>query len=342
MKKFLNFELKKTIIIAEGCDNHFGSLDNAKQMVIKAKKAGADVIKFQHHIPDEEMLPVVPKSKNFKMSLYEFLKKYSLSIEQHDNLRKFCKKKKIDYLCTPFSLKAALELNEIGVNWFKIGSGEFTDLPFIREVIKLGKPVILSTGMSNQKEIIDVYNFLLKYKKNTIALMNCTSEYPPKLEDINLKYIPIMLKKFPKAVIGHSDHTNTIGTSIAASVLGAKIIEKHVFLDGKNFGPDRDVSINFDQLKQLVASIREVEKASGSMKKLYAKEKIIQKWARRSIYAKMDINKGEKITKKNIWSIRPGTGIPSKYFDKIIGKKALTNIKKGNLLLKKQVKLKIS
>ena len=341
MNKIINFKTKKTIIIAEGCDNHFGSLDNAKKMVLNAKKAGADVIKFQHHIPDEEMLPIVPKSKNFKISLYDFLKKYSLSLSQHENLKNFCKKKNIIYLCTPFSFKAACELNEIGVNWFKIGSGEFTDLPFIREVIKFGKPVILSTGMSSQKEITEIYKFILKYKTNNFALMNCTSEYPPKIEDINLKYISIMKKKFPKAIIGHSDHTNTISTSIAAAVMGAKLIEKHVFLDGKNFGPDRDVSIDFNQLKELVESIRVIEKASGSKKKVYTKERIIQKWARRSLYAKKNIEKGEKFTKKNIWSIRPGTGIPSKYFDTVIGKKNFSSIKKGSLLNKKNIKLKI-
>ena len=123
--------LKRTLIIAEGCDNHFGKLDNAKKMVLMAQKSGADVIKFQHHLPDEEMLPDVYKSKNFKSSLYNFLKKYSLKIKDHYELKKYCKKNKIQYLCTPFSAKAALELNEIGVSCFKIGSGEFSDLPFI-------------------------------------------------------------------------------------------------------------------------------------------------------------------------------------------------------------------
>ena len=341
MNKIINFKTKKTIIIAEGCDNHFGSLDNAKQMVINAKKAGADVIKFQHHLPDEEMLPIVPKSKNFKISLYDFLKKYSLKLKHHEMLKKFCEKNKIQYLCTPFSLKAARELREIGVEWFKIGSGEFTDYPFIREVIKMGKPTILSTGMSSQKEINDVYHFLKKYKKNQIAFMNCTSEYPPNINDINLKFLNIMKYKYKDFITGHSDHTNSIETSIAAVALGAKIIEKHVYLKGKNFGPDRDVSINFDQLKTLVTSIRNVEKALGKQKKVYPKEKIIRKWARRSLVAKENINKGEVISKEKIWSIRPGTGIPSKYFDKVIGTKAKKSIKKNKLLNKDQIYTKI-
>lgn len=339
LKKFL--KSRKTIIIAEACDNHFGSLDNAKKMVINAKKSGADVIKFQHHIPDEEMLPIVPKSKNFKLSLYDFLKKYSLKLKDHYELLKFSKKYKIKYLCTPFSLKAAQELNEMGAEWYKIGSGEFTDLPFIREVLKFKKPVIFSTGMSTINEIDNVYKFILSNKKNDFALMNCTSEYPPKLQDINLGFLNIMKKRYKSAIIGHSDHTNTVSTSLASSVLGAKIIEKHVYLDGKNFGPDRDVSINFKQLAFLVKSLNQIKISLGSHKKIYKKEIKIRQWARRSLFATKAIKKGEMLTKKNIWSIRPGTGIPSEHFDKLIGKKIMKSIKKGKLLEKKHINIKL-
>jgi N-acetylneuraminate synthase len=322
----------KTTIIAEGCDNHFGSLSNAKKMVLQAKKAGADVIKFQHHLPDEEMLRKVPKSKNFKSSLYSFLKKYSLKIEDHEELMKFSKKNKIKYLCTPFSYKAACELNEIGVKWFKVGSGEFTDLPFIRELLKFKKPIILSTGMSSVNEVEMVYKFVLKYKKNDFAFMNCTSEYPPELNDINLNFIKFMKKKFNKAVIGHSDHTNSIATSLGAVAIGAKIIEKHVFLNGLNYGPDRHVSISFQKFAEMVNYIRQIEKALGKEKKVYPKETIIRKWATRSLYAVKDLYPGDKITKHNIWSIRPGTGIPSRNFDKVLGMVVKNKIEKKELL----------
>ena len=336
-------KLKKSniILIAEACDNHFGSLKNAKKMVVEAKKNGADVIKFQHHLPDEEMLKKVPKSKNFKLSLYEFLKKYSLKLSDHKELLLFSKKIGIQYLCTPFSFKAAKELNSIGLNWFKIGSGEFTDLPFIREVLKFKKPVIFSTGMSSIDEIKLVYNFILKNKKNEFALMNCTSEYPPRLEDININFINYMKRNFLKAVIGHSDHTNDIITSIGAAAAGARIIEKHVHLDGLNFGPDRDVSINFKQFGNMARSIRLLERSLGKEKKIYPKEKMIRKWATRSLYATKNIKKGEEITKKNMWSIRPGTGIPSRFFDKIVGSKTISKIKKGNLIKKSQLRKKI-
>lgn len=324
-------DLKKTLIIAEACDNHFGKLDNAKQMVISAKKSGADVIKFQHHIPDEEMLPDVYKSKNFRISLYDFLKKYSLKIEDHYELKKFCKKQDIKYLCTPFSTRAALELNQLGVSAFKIGSGEFGDIPFIESVCQFKKPVIFSTGMSTVKEIHNMHLFLKKFK-NKFALMNCTSEYPPVYKDINLGFIKVLIQKYPNYVIGHSDHTNTIYTSIAAVSLGAKIIEKHVYLKGKNFGPDRNVSISFNQLKEMVEAIRIVEKSSDKKKIIHYKEKEIVKWAKRSLVSLKNLEKGKIIQLGDIWSKRPFTGIPSKYYYKVLGKKVRRNIPKNTIL----------
>jgi len=338
-KQFLN--QKKVIIIAEACDNHFGSLKNAKQMVYKAKQANADVIKFQHHLPDEEMLKSVPKSSNFKMSLYDFLKKYSLKLSDHLELKKYCKKIGIEYLCTPFSYKAAQELNRIGVKWYKIGSGEFTDTPFIKKILKFRKPVIFSTGMSTIKEIDMIHNIVSKQGNKNIAFMNCTSEYPPIHKDLNLGFIQEMIKKYPNITIGHSDHTNDILSSIGAVTLGAKIIEKHVNLDGKNYGPDRNVSISFKKFSEMVRSIRIIEQSLGKDKKIYKKEKQIRKWATRSIVSLRDINKNEKITAKDIWSKRPGTGIPSRYMDKIIGKKAKKFIKKNTLIKKSQIGIKI-
>jgi len=330
-------KLNKTMIIAEACENHFGKVQNAKKMIVLAKYSGADYVKFQHHIPDEEMLKKVPKSKNFNISLYNFLKKNSLKIEEHEILKKYSKKIGIKYLCTPFCLKAAHELNEIGVDLFKIGSGEFTDVPFIHGVLKLKKPVIFSTGMSNPKEMTMMYKFIQKNSYNEFAFLNCTSEYPPKYEDLNLYYIKNMISKFKNIVIGHSDHTNNIYSSLAAITLGAKIIEKHVNLDNLNHGPDRDVSITFKQLKEMVIAIRLLEKSLGSKKKIYKNEMPIVKWARRSIVTIKDINKGEKLTTKNIFSKRPSLGIPSyKYFN-ILGQKVNKNIKQNTLLQEKDL-----
>jgi len=330
-------KLKKTIIIAEACENHFGNINNAKKMIILSKNSGADYVKFQHHIPDEEMLKKVPKSKNFNISLYNFLKKNSLSIDEHETLKKYSKKISIKYLCTPFCLKAAHELDEIGVDMFKIGSGEFTDIPFIHGVLKLKKPVIFSTGMTNPQEMKKIYKFIKKNSYNEFAFLNCTSEYPPKYEDLNLYYITKMISNFKDIVIGHSDHTNDIYSSLAAVTLGAKIIEKHVNLDNLNHGPDRDVSINFNQLKEMVLAIRLLEKSLGSKKKIYKNEMPIVKWARRSIVSTNDINKGEKLTTKNIFSKRPSLGIPSYKYFSILGKKVKKNIKENTLIKMKDL-----
>ena len=250
----------KVIIIAEACDNHLGNLKTAKEMAFESKKAGADIIKFQHHLPDEEMLKDAPMSDNFDEPLYEFLLKYAFNIKQHLELKDFCKKIDIEYLCTPFSLAAAKELRDIGVNKFKIGSGEMTDIPTLDEISKFSKEMIVSTGMSSFDEIDRTYN-LLSSKNIKLSLMNCTSEYPPTYDDINLGVIPKMIERYPKALIGHSDHTNEIYTSIAAVALGAKILEKHIILDKNQKGPDQLVSIDINQLKELTYSIRNIEKS---------------------------------------------------------------------------------
>lgn len=320
-----------TYVIAEACDNHFGDIKKAIKMVDLAKSSGADAIKFQHHIPDEEMLKKVPKSSNFDISLYNFLKKNALKINDHIKLKKYCNKIGIQYLCTPFSYKAALELkNKINLDAYKIGSGELTDIPFITKVSKFKKPMIISTGMSNLKEI----DYTLKVLKGTkqIILMNCLSEYPPVYKDLNLGVINILKKKYPHLIIGHSDHTGEIYSSIAAYSIGARVIEKHVTLDKKLKGPDQKVSINFLELKSLIQGVRMLEKSFGSEKKIQNKEIQIRKWATRSIVSIVDIKKGDIFSEKNIWTKRPGIGIPAKNFSKIIRKKSRKNIKANSLI----------
>ena len=317
-------------IIAEACDNHKGSLDTAKEMITQAKIAGADAIKFQHHLPDEEMLPDIPMSDNFDEPLYEFLKKYALTLDQHIELKEFCEKEKILYMCTPFSLKAALEINNL-VQLFKIGSGEMTDIPTLKAISKLEKPMILSTGMSSFDEIDRTYQVLID-EDTQFALLNCVSEYPPVYEDLNLGVIKLMKEKYPKAIIGHSDHTPDLYTSFAAVSLGAKIIEKHVILDKNDSGPDQSVSIDFKELAQLVEGIRKIEVGLGNKKIVHAKEKQIREWAFRSLVSTKYISKGSIIKQEDIWSKRPGTGIPSHLMDRVIGKIARENIPSNKLL----------
>lgn len=318
-------------IIAEGCDNHLGNLDVAIEMARQAKLAGADAIKFQHHLPEEEMLRDIPMSDNFDIPLFDFLKKYALKLEQHVILKKFCEEYGIQYLCTPFSYKAAQELNEIGLEAFKIGSGEMTDIPSLLKIAEFGKPMIVSTGMCSFEEIDRTYNALAK-KGTQLILTNCVSEYPPRYEDLNLKVIETMIERYPSAIIGHSDHSPDIYTTLAAVPLGAKLVEKHVIIDKRQPGPDQSVSIDFRDLAMLVDGVRKIEAAMGNEKRVHKKEQPIRAWAFRSIVSTRAIKAGEKITPEMIWAKRPGTGIPSRFRDSIIGRTAICDIAENTLL----------
>lgn len=321
----------RTFIIAEACDNHMGNMDTAKEMCRRAKLAGCDCIKFQHHLPDEEMLKDTPMSSNFDMPLYDFLKLHALTLDQHVELKSYCEEIGIIYLCTPFSLKAAYELAEIGVEAFKIGSGEMTDIPTLEKIAQLGKPMIISTGMSTLEEIDRTYQALEKYQVS-LAFTNCLSEYPPLYEDINLGVIPQMIKRYPNAIIGHSDHTPDLYTCYAAVAMGAKIIEKHVIISKQTPGPDQSVSIDFQDLYHLVDGIRKIEAAMGNEKRVNGKEKEIREWAFRSLVSLREIRAGEVITEDAVWSKRPGTGIPSYRMQEILGKTAKRTIQKNTLI----------
>ena len=322
-------ENKSCFIIAEACDNHLGRMDYAKKMVDIALLCGADAIKFQHHLPDEEMLKDVPMSDNFKEPLYEILKKYSLTLEDHKELKKYCDEKGILYMCTPFSLKAAEEIEDL-VPLYKIGSGECTDTPTLIEIAKKGKPMIISTGMANIDEIEYTLQTLEPYNKN-IIIMNCTSEYPPNYNDINVKLIPKLSEKF-NILVGHSDHTPDNYTCFAAVSHGARVIEKHIILDKIIPGPDQNVSIDPMGLHDLVDGIRKVEMSLGDNKEIHDLEKPIKEWARRSIVTIKDIKEGDVFSTENLWTKRPGTGIPAKELFDILGKRSNKDIKKDKLL----------
>jgi N,N'-diacetyllegionaminate synthase len=319
-----------TFVIAEACDNHLGNMDAARAMVREAKSAGADAIKFQHHLPDEEMLPDTPMSDNFDEPLYEFLKKYALELDQHQELEDYCDEIGIAYMCTPFSWKAAQEIEPL-VPAFKIGSGEMTDVPTLVRIAGFHKPMIVSTGMSTFDEIDRTYDALSK-RDVPLVLMNCVSEYPPAYEDINLGVIGEMLKRYPKAVIGHSDHTPDIYTSFAAVALGARVIEKHVILDRSQPGPDQSVSIEFPELAQLVSGIRKIEVGLGSQKRVHQREQSIRTWAFRSIVTTRALREGDIITQDDIWSKRPGTGIPAHRMDELIGCRVRRDVDHNTLL----------
>jgi sialic acid synthase SpsE len=318
-------------IIAEACDNHLGNLETAKEMVRQAKACGADSIKFQHHIPDEEMLREgVPMSANFNMPLFEFLQRYALKLEQHYDLFKYCRNLGIIYLCTPFSRKAAQEINEMGVGAFKIGSGELTDLPTLKVIASFGKPMILSTGMAEWGEIEETVD-TLRPINDQLMIMNCTSEYPAKHSDINLGVIR-QLQERCHVIAGHSDHTPDIYTCIAAIAMGAKLLEKHFILDRRQPGPDQSVSIEPYELYQLVQGVRRVEEALGDKKEVHELEKPIRTWAHRSVVSLRPIPKGTRISEEMVWTKRPGTGIPAKQLDQVIGRVVQVDMPANHLI----------
>ncbi len=318
-------------IIAEACVNHMGCLRTAKEMALQSKLAGADAVKYQHHLPDEEMLPEVPKSSNFDTPLYEFLKKYSLTLEQHAELLHYCDQIGIQYLCTPFSWKAAQELDQIGVAGFKTGSGEMTNIPMLTRMASLGKPMIVSTGMSTFEEVDRTYNALAALG-TPLVLTHCVSEYPPVYEDINLGVIPRMMQRYPKAIIGHSDHTPDIYTCFGAVALGARVIEKHIILDKRVPGPDQTVSIDMRDLANLVDGVRKIEAALKSDKRIHSREAPIREWAFHSLVLTRDVVAGEVLTDDLVWAKRPGTGIPAAYRDRVIGRKVNRDLPANTLL----------
>jgi len=319
-------------IIAEGADAHYGSMERAKTMIDKAKLAGASAIKFQHHLPDEEMLPDVPMSGNMKEPLYDFLKRNALSISQHVELYEYSKEIDIQYLCTPFSWKAAQELEEaLNLPAYKIGSGEMTDLPTLEKIAGLGKPMIVSTGMAAVEEIDRTYNFLIDLGVQ-LVLMNCTSAYPPVYSDLHLGFIKEMLSRYPKAIIGHSDHTDDIYSSIVAVGMGAKLLEKHVTADEDLAGPDATVSLTFGKLAELVRVSKLISTAMSDKKFIHENEVEIVEWARRSLVTSKELKKGHILVADDVWGKRPGTGIPSANYWRVIGKTIIRDLPKNVLL----------
>lgn len=315
----------KPIVIAEACENHLGDIDIAKKMIFLAKDAGAEVIKFQHHLRDFEMIKGLKMSTNFDEDLYDFLGRCSFNIDQHIELKKTCEENNIKYLCTPFCKEAAAELIENNlIDCAKIGSGEMLDFRLLDFLANKKVSMILSTGMSESSEIEKTFQFLSE-KNVDFAFLHCISEYPPTYDDINLDSIVTLKQKFPNNIIGFSCHTPSIYTGLAASILGAKIIEKHVIIDKTQKCPDQEVSISFAELKDLCQGISLLHKSRGNKRKVFEKEKEIRSWARRVIIASQNIKSGEDFNENNITTMRAGDGLSSEYFFDLIGKKSPKN-----------------
>lgn len=330
----------KTFIIAEAGVNHNGSIDLAKQMIDVALEAGADAVKFQTFKTENLVSKNAPKADYQKVSTlssesqFEMIKKLELNVNAHKILFAYCLEKNIQFLSSPFDLDSIDLLNKLGMEIFKIPSGEITNLPYLRKIGGLRKKVILSTGMADLDEIEDALDVLINAgtKIKNITLLHCNSEYPTPIEDVNLQAMLTIAQVFGVSS-GYSDHTLGIEVPVAAVALGASVIEKHFTLDKNMEGPDHKASLEPDELKAMVHAIRNIENALGSgIKKASPSELKNKPIVRKSIVAACDIQKGEIFTKKNIIVKRPGTGISPMRWDEIVGKTSTKDYREDDLI----------
>tara|TARA_A100001015_G_C14980603_1_gene709286 strand:+ start:681 stop:1682 length:1002 start_codon:yes stop_codon:yes gene_type:complete len=330
----------KVLIIAEAGVNHNGNFDLALKLIDEAKKAGADAVKFQTAIPELVMTNSASMAKyqientGKQTSQLEMSKKIHLPLSDYKKLKNYCDSKKIMFLSTPFDHPSIEELNKLDMEYFKIPSGEITNLPYLTHVSKLANKIILSTGMSNMKEVEAALKILYKngLKKTDIILLHVTTDYPTKMSDVNLKAMISMKNKFGIEV-GYSDHTKGIEIPIAAVALGAICIEKHFTLDRNLDGPDHKASLEPIELQNMVKAIRNIEIALGDGKKQPAKGEMQNiNIARRSIVAKKRIKKGDILNEDNLIVKRPGNGINPMNWNKILGSVAKKNYEEDDLI----------
>ena len=326
----------KVLIIAEAGVNHNGSLKLAKRLVDAAKKANADYVKFQSFNHKKLTTKNAPKAdyqknnSNKKQTQALMLKSLELSKSKQIKLIKYCKKKRIKFLCTAFDEENLQFLINKGIDYIKIPSGEITNLPFLEFIKKKQKKILLSTGASSVKDISNALKIL--NKKNRITILQCNSAYPTPYKDINLNSLKFFQKRF-KCNVGFSDHSLSLVTPSGAVALGAKIIEKHFTISRKLKGPDHKSSLEPSELSIMINNVREMEKALGKIeKKITKSEKKNRNIIRKSIVAGIDIKKGERFSYKNLAFKRPGYGISPMNVKKILGKKSKKNFKEDDLI----------
>lgn len=322
-------------IVAEISANHSGSLSILKKTMLKAKQVGANAVKIQTYQADTMTLNA--KNKHFLIDdksiwrgkrLYDLYKKAETPFKWHKEIFEFAKKNKIICFSAPFDISGVELLQQVNCPIYKVASPEIEDLRLIEKIAKTKKPVIISTGIADIKNIQTAVNICKRFKNYSVILLNCISSYPAKNDELNLEYINVLKKFCP--IVGYSDHSNSDLASIISVAKGAKVVEKHFILNKKIKSPDSSFSYDPKQLKNLIKNIREVEVMLGSdtiNKKKILKEKL--KTVSRSIFYSNDIMKGGKISLSNIKSVRPGTGLSLSYFKKILGKKVNKNCKFG-------------
>lgn len=321
--------MNRVFVIAEAGVNHNGSLEYAKKLIDAAALAGADAVKFQTFKADRLVRRDAQKAAyqqentgNKQETQYDMLKRLELSEEMHQELMDHCKEKKIMFLSTPFDSDSLKMLLKQGISLWKVPSGEVTNYPYLREIAKTGKPVIMSTGMCDLEEVKAAVRTLQENGSGGITLLHCNTEYPTPVEDVNLRAM-CTLKDEIHLPVGYSDHTRGIEVPVAAVAMGAVVIEKHFTLDRNMEGPDHRASLEPDELKAMVQAIRNIEAALGEgIKRPSPSELKNRDVARKSIVAKRDIRKGEVFTEDNLTAKRPGSGISPMRWKDVIGKTA--------------------
>lgn len=326
-------------IIAEAGVNHNGSLETAKRLVDAAVQAGADCVKFQTYITEEDTSVFAAQADYQKQntgeggqSQYEMLKKLELGYEEFRELKRYCGEKGILFLSSPFELRSVAFLEEIGIPFWKIASSEVTNYPFLKKIAQTGKPIVMSTGMCTLQEIRQAVDVLESCGEREIVLLQCNTEYPTPMQDVNLRAMQGLQKEFGYPV-GYSDHTQGIEIPIAAAALGAVIIEKHFTLDRRMEGPDHIASLEPKELETMVHAIRNVETALGSpAKEISESERKNRTAARKSIVAARDIRRGEILTEENIAAKRPGGGISPMRWEELLGQRAVRDFIRDEMI----------
>ncbi|MBD5448673.1 MAG: N-acetylneuraminate synthase [Lachnospiraceae bacterium] len=321
--------MSKIFVIAEAGVNHNGNPEIARKMIDAAAEAGADAVKFQTFKADSLVRKDARKAAyqqnnaaDKSESQYEMLKKLELTEAVHRELIGYCKTKGIMFLSTPFDTDSIRMLADCGITIMKVPSGEITNYPYLQEIARTGKPVIMSTGMCELQEVKDAVRVLKENGSSEIALLHCNTEYPTPMQDVNLRAM-CTLREELGVPVGYSDHTQGIEVPIAAAAMGAVVIEKHFTLDRNMEGPDHKASLEPEELRAMVQAIRNIEVALGDgIKRPSASEIKNRDVARKSIVAKTNIRKGEVFTEANLTAKRPGTGISPMQWNEVIGLKA--------------------
>lgn len=330
----------RTFIIAEAGVNHNGSINIAKKLIDVAVDAGSDAVKFQTFKAERLVCKSAAKADyqkkttNADESQIDMIKRLELNEDAHKGLMSYCRDKGVIFLSAPFDLESIDMLNNLGLEIFKIPSGEITNLSYLRNIGRLKKKVILSTGMSDLGEIGDAIQVLVASgtPKEDITVLHCNTEYPTPFEDVNLRAMLTIRDAF-NVKVGYSDHTPGIEVPVAAVALGATVIEKHFTIDKNMKGPDHKASLEPEELKAMVKAIRNIEKALGDgVKKPSPSELKNKPVVRKSIVAARDIRKGETFTEDNITVKRPSTGISPMKWDEIIGKAAIRDFAENEFI----------